>query len=147
MCLVTKQTEPFTAKKSFVVWKVLTKWNQGPNRPSYYYMRGRNRAEQRDYEVRKDPFYTYVYGGFLHAFISKSSAKNMAETFNHMSKSDNFKVVRMHVPEGATFYVGNAGDICSDVLVWKSGPAREKSNRLMLEREEYERVKSKEYII
>ena len=127
MCLRTIHENIRISTGNITVYKVLSIGNYppyfsidfSPDSPdTYRYKYGSNLP----YGSRDiDGFGTYnlVYGGFLHAFMSKSSAVLFKETIEENRKKK-YKVVKMTIPPGAAYWVGDSDDICASELYWES---------------------------
>ena len=93
--------EPRVAKRALLVYKVLTTWTrESPFRRFHY-------APGVEYSEDMVPRCTTVDVG-LHAFRSKARANNF--------RDGGERVYRAYVPKGATYYLGDSGDIVSDRL-------------------------------
>lgn len=133
MCLTKIHKEIKTADRDIPVYKVLTEDNFAPYIGFYRYCRGLNTP------VELPPSHSYhendVDAGYLHAYTDELVARHTAESMQVMElfrrytatgtessekvSKRKFKVVKMVVPKGEAYWLGDAYDIAATRLEWK----------------------------
>ena len=119
MCLIKTHTEIKTAEEDIPVYKVLRVDYIAPFCPWYRYRKGLNRPDSNptEPELREA-----VESGYLHAFTNKDSAK---KTVEKLKEKNSFyfllecKVVKMYVPKGSKYWLGNRNDIAATAFEWR----------------------------
>lgn len=106
MCM-WNTSERKTATKPIKVWKVVTKNNTSIYRGKQYHP-GETVTVPRMKKAAK-PGYSICIG--LHAGLTKHSIM-----FRYWCEPEKRKVVCMTIPVGAHYYLGNDGEIASDML-------------------------------
>ena len=106
MCLHTT-SERKTATKPITVWKVVTKNNTSIYRGKQYHP-GETVTVPRMKKAAKEGSEVYIG---LHAGLTKHSIM-----FRYWCEPEDRKVVCMTIPVGAHYYLGNDGEIASDML-------------------------------
>lgn len=111
MCLrIKKNSRKTLATKPMHVWKLLDSENLSPYQSMLYkcdtVVKARMCFERNSWDNSVDPT---MIGRGLHAYRTK---KNAVESSGYGDK-----VVRMTIPAGAHYYIGDDGDIVSDTLV------------------------------
>lgn len=96
------------AKKDIVVYKTICKFsNRAPYQDDYVYYKGLNfpkiQCKQKHFEC------TCITSGWLHAY-----RMSHISNFNPMFDEE----VKMVIPKGARYIIGNNGDICTSCLRW-----------------------------
>ena len=133
MCLTKIHKEIKTADRDIPVYKVLTKDNFAPYIGHYRYCRGLNTP----YALPPTNSYNEdsIDAGYLHAYTDELVARHTAESmqvmelFRRYTATDTeasekvskrrFKVVKMVVPKGESYWLGDAYDIAATRLEWK----------------------------
>lgn len=131
MCLTKIHKEIKTADKDIPVYKVLTEDNFAPYIGHYRYCRGLNTP------YALPPSHSYneddIDAGYLHAYTDELCAKRSVEIFHAYenqvyanlaavglySKKKSYKVVKMYIPKGEAYWLGDAYDIAATRLEWK----------------------------
>ena len=126
MCLnidTTKHPElkPLIADKDITVWKVMYKTNKSPYQGAAYV------ANHYCSMVRLKPVEVHFKGidvvlhsatieeGY-HAFRIREVARKLIRGFSYFFANNNYKLVKMVIPKGTRYYIGNKGDIVSEVI-------------------------------
>lgn len=108
--------QPHIAKSNMTVWKVITTDNYSyyknkPYKPNTLYPRVKFGYYS---QVIKQILETVIEMGY-HSYKSRENARNLH--FN--SIMDDTKIVKFIIPKGAKYYIGEDGDIVSNII--KSG--------------------------
>lgn len=115
MCLlISNWSSSFKiADKPVKVYKVLSRKGTAPYYPDFKYKPGLNVAMGKPECVDMGNRYLAIYGGFLHAYATKSAASDRV-----FYKSSRFnQVIEMYIPAGTQYY-DNGIEIASPVLEW-----------------------------
>ena len=125
MCLTKIHKEIKTADRDIPVYKVLTEDNFAPYIGHYRYCRGLNTP------YALPPSHSYhedsIDAGYLHAYTDELVARHSMEqlklwAYHHtpaLQDEETFKVVKMVVPKGEAYWLGDAYDIAATRLEWK----------------------------
>lgn len=114
MCLVTRQTVASVSKTDKVCYKLVARCGVGyqtPYRNSYIdddTIKGKKLFQAYGYEdIVHDMDYLRIHGGFVHTFIDRTLAMDMARNYGYSC----FECV---IPAGVPFYEsGSFGESCS----------------------------------
>ena len=123
MCLFTHDKKPRVATHDIPVWKVLRADNSAPIVRGYVYGKGENRPEGADNGYFSDSR-SMINGGWLHAFFFDQYTSEVAHKVVGLAlkmindRGHDAKVVKMYIPAGEQYYLGEDSDICSKCLVW-----------------------------
>ena len=122
MCLFTHDKKPRVATHDIPVWKFLCADNSAPCFRYYVYRKGENRPEGADNGLFSGSR-SAIRGGWLHAFFidqESSAAHEIADMTTKMMNDRGYdaKVVKMYIPAGEQYYLGEDFDICAKCLVW-----------------------------
>ena len=135
MCLITDSNIPLVAKEDIEVYKVMevmtdkmgSPFGVPPYRPLYHYHPGKNQSSEYDITmygnkpVKTSPSgqYYMVEAGYLHAYDDWYAASHL---YTHMLLNSGgtatIKIVKMTVPKGTKYFLGNDNDIAAETLVW-----------------------------
>lgn len=104
--------QPLIAKTDKTVWKVIGKHNLSMHRKKHY---SPNKLYQRvAFGYSSDSLnIQYIEAGY-HAFTSRCIAR-----LKYYSNKEEYKLVKFTIPKGAKYYIGEDGDIVSNMI--KSG--------------------------
>ena len=118
MCLRITHDRPMVAREDMEVWKVLDSGSV----PPYCHYRYRRGLNVPDVPARGIGYRGVEIGpGWLHAFQHRAWAVEEAGALNltgWLGKDRVFTAVRMLIPRGSEYYIGNHHDICSSALYW-----------------------------
>lgn len=132
MCLVTRNQTPNIAKEDIRVYKIMRVVKPSDacddtyGIPPYYgyrYREGLNKPAEESKQPKKLYSSTWylIEEGYLHAFVDWQSAYRKLEFLRESyALPDGFySIVMMHIPAGATYYVGTEHDIAASALYWR----------------------------
>lgn len=125
MCLYTRQSSPITAEQDIIVYKVLEHVVTGieglsPFRSMIYY-KGvlRQSSMTKATWDRSFPYPLYEISEGLHACTTYGRAQELVdELVEDCYGLEVFTIIKMIIPQGAHFYLGEQEDIVSDQLLW-----------------------------
>lgn len=136
MCLITENNIPLAAEEDIEVYKVMevmtdvtgSPFGVPPYRPFYSYHPGKNRPSEYDTamygnkpsETSLSYKHYVVEAGYLHAYVKPGLAYALQNKLQIEWDNDapNFKVVKMTVPKGTKYFLGDHNDIAAETLVW-----------------------------
>lgn len=131
MCLTKIHKEIKTADKDILVYKVLTSDDCAPYLGIYRYTHGLN--SPMELPPSDHLTCTIIDSGYLHAYTDELCAKRSVEIFHKYEdlchanlaavglygKKKSYKVVKMYIPKGEAYWLGDAYDIAATRLEWK----------------------------
>ena len=119
MCLTIDKSHKFLwlykakkAKRPITVYKVLTSINTSPY-VEYKYKSGFNYPEKQSKRFVKTRMITC---GFLHAYKSIELAEE--DVLFLQIIDSRVRTVKMTIPKGSLYFIGNDGTICASCLKW-----------------------------
>lgn len=128
MCLYTSQPKPYIAEEDIKVFKVLlfdfykNKWVTPILLKDIKFDKVLNAEKLTEESLFPNYSYTImkIETGFFHSFTDKIEAEKFIISF--FTEEDNeiyekLEVFDAVIPKGATYYIGNDNDICSDKLI------------------------------
>ena len=135
MCLITDRNIPLVAEEDIEVYKVMqvmtdktgSPFGVPPYRTLYHYHPGKNQSSEHDITMYgNEPIktsssgkYYGVEAGYLHAYVNRYAAGFLhAELLVKSGGTTTIKIVKMTIPKGTKYFLGNDNDIASEVLVW-----------------------------
>ena len=137
MCLITDSNIPLVAEEDIEVYKVMevmtdkkgSPFGVPPYRPLYRYHPGKNQSSEYDITmygnkpIKTSPsgLYYMVEAGYLHAYVDWHAATHLY-THTLLNSGGTLysacKIVKMTVPKGTKYFLGNDNDIAAETLVW-----------------------------
>lgn len=125
MCLFIK-SGPHITKTNKIVFKIL--YNPTKSHPLFTNKNYLGESPYMYYTYFKDTIYTsrlfiytespirkQIYQG-LHAYTSLKNAKKYSTFINLNHSIKHYKIIKMTIPEGTLYYLGQDGDIVSEIL-------------------------------
>ncbi len=113
--------EPLIAKKEFEVYKILEIYENKYLSIHYgfEYKQGTQYSESKFIKTIKP----YPYANKYYIEISKGLHSYTEEKINQLKKTAlynyaNLEIVKMWIPKGAKYFIGENGDIVSNELIW-----------------------------
>lgn len=127
MCLFTKDKEARIALEDITVYKVMhvsknddVVCGTPPFQRTYVYRPGLNIPQRKAAAPEKlspeDDWYS-VREGCLHAYTYAEAADSAVEELKTCSPKQ-FSVVKMYIPAGTPYYMGDDCDVASEALYW-----------------------------
>ena len=125
MCLYIRDIQKQVATEPIKVYKLLEIDNTPPFYPADAYHVGVNKPKTQTYTpttATEDKY--WVGAGYLHAYTDKeraiSAAKGIWFRETDKSRTIQFKIVEMYIPEGTAYYWDqNVRETAAEVLEWR----------------------------